>query len=69
MEKIPRLLFWDVPLSPLALPSLILVPLSPGLIWAVAPVLEAKRIRLRERVVALVVLVMGQAPAMERVRD
>jgi hypothetical protein len=36
---------------------------------AVAPVLEAKRIRLRERVVALVVLVTGQAPAMERVRD
>jgi hypothetical protein len=69
MEKIPLVLFWDVPLSLLALPSLILVPLSPRLIWAVAPVLEAKRIRLRERVVALVVLVMGQAPAMERVRD
>ena len=34
-----------------------------------APVLEAKRIRLRERVVALAVPVMGQAPAMERVRD
>jgi hypothetical protein len=69
MEKIPLVLFWDVPLSLLALPSLILVPLSPRLIWAEAPVLEEKRIRLRERVVALAVLVTGQAPVMERVRD
>jgi hypothetical protein len=36
---------------------------------AVAPVLEEKQIRLRERVVALAVPVMGQVPAMERVRD
>jgi hypothetical protein len=69
MWAIPLALLWVVPLSPLYLLSLILVLLTPVLIWAVAPIVEVKRIRLREQVVALVVLVMEQVLARGPARD